>query len=867
MDIIVGHQNLDFDCVGSMVAAKKLHPEAKIYLQPTAEGGVLEFLNLYRDHFSFFRYSEYRDQEIDKMIVVDTNKRERLGPYAEFLGKADEIILYDHHPPEQGDIDAAETIVGEAGSLISIMVQKLRDKNLGVTSFEATLFMIGLHQETGNLQFGTATPSDYSAGEFLLGAGADLDLVQNFCNRPLSSEQKELLNEVLAKSEKITINNVPVVISTAERDRYIPEVALIAHKLRDMENANLLILMVRMNQRIQMVVRNRYQNVDGGAIARQFGGGGHKRAASATLAGLTLSEARDALIRFLEERLKPELTAAEVMTTPAHSIREDLKVEKAHQIMLELGHGGLPITDKENRLCGIITRSDIDKAVEHDLTHAPVKGFMTPEVVTISPDTGLQQIQNILTEEQIGRLPVTENGLLVGIVTRTDVVRILHERYSPARVKESSPPYSQQPEPDNVKRLLKEVLEPEQFKLLKEWGRVAEGIGEKLYLVGGSVRDILLEIKPGELDLVVEQDAVNFAEEISRRYDYEYNTHEKFRTARVYMPGSDNIDLATARSEYYSHPAALPRVNIDQASVQQDLRRRDFTINSMAVSLVPEDFGELLDIFGGRQDLEEGVIKIIYAMSFLDDPIRIFRAFRFAARFDFKLARDTRFQLQQALNGHPFAEVSGDRLRDEIDRVFREPSPVKVVKRLFERDVFSNFMPEFKWVEEMELWFKQAHTLLDEEDLKRPEMVYYCLLLRPFPSEKIEQLAERLMFNQRRCRIVNKFKQFEEIRGEVEFASQPSRLYNLLNYIREAEVFVALLASESENIQKKIKTYREEIAPVSRIVDGEDLKEWGVEPGPIMGEMLENIFAYQLDTGTEDKEELKEFFKKEYEFN
>ncbi len=867
MDIIVGHQNLDFDCVGSMVAAKKLHPDAKIYLQPTAEGGVLEFLNLYRDHFSFFRYSEYRDQKIGEIIVVDTNKGERLGPYEKLLEQAERVVLYDHHPPDQGDIVADETIVGEAGSLISLMVQKLRDKNLGITSFEATLFMIGLHQETGNLQFGTATPSDYRAGEFLLEAGADLDLVQNFCNRPLSSEQKELLNEVLAKSEKITINNVPVIISTAERDRYIPEVALIAHKLRDMENANLLILLVRMNQRIQMVVRNRYQHVDGGAIARQFGGGGHKRAASATLAGVTLPEARDALIRFLEERLKPELTAAEVMTTPAHSIKEELEVEKAHQIMLELGHGGLPITDGEDKLCGIITRSDVDKAVEHDLTHAPVKGFMTPEVATISPDTGLQQIQDIMTEKQVGRLPVTEDGRLVGIVTRTDVVRILHERYSPARVKEAAPPYSRQPEPDNVKRLLKEVISEEQFKVLKEWGRVAEETGEKLYLVGGSVRDILLEIQPGELDLVVEQDAISFAKEICRRYDYDYNTHEKFRTARIYMPESENIDLATARSEYYSHPAALPRVNIDQASVQQDLRRRDFTINSMAVSVSPDDFGELLDIFGGRQDLEEGLVKIIYPMSFLDDPIRIFRAFRFAARFDFKLHRGTRFQLAQALKGQPFAKVSGDRIRDELDRVFLEPSPLQVVKRLFERKVFPTFMPEFEWRDEMETWFEQADNLLAKEEVKRPEMVYYCLLLRPFTPEKIEQLSERLMFNQRRCRIVNKYKSFEEIRGEVEFASQPSRLYNLLNFIREPEVFVALLASENDNIREKIKTYREEIAPVSRIVDGEDLKEWGVEPGPIMGEILEDIFAYQLDTGVADKGELKEYFEREYDFD
>ncbi|MFB6345486.1 MAG: CBS domain-containing protein, partial [bacterium] len=155
--------------------------------------------------------------------------------------------------------------------------------------------------------------------------------------------------------------------------------------------------------------------------------GGHARAASATISGVTLKEARQALEDVLKEQLKPGLTARQIMSHPVHSIRQDLPVEEAQDVMLRLGHQGMPVTNEKDELVGIITRSDIDKAVKHELTHAPVKGFMNPGVVTIDTDTGLHQIQNIMMNEQIGRLPVVEDGKLIGIVTRTDLIRILHE--------------------------------------------------------------------------------------------------------------------------------------------------------------------------------------------------------------------------------------------------------------------------------------------------------------------------------------------------------------------------------------------------------------------------------------------------------
>ncbi|MFB6345487.1 MAG: bifunctional oligoribonuclease/PAP phosphatase NrnA, partial [bacterium] len=271
MKIIVGHQNLDFDCVSSMVAVQKLHTDATIFLQATAEGNVLEYLNLYRHHFSFERESQFNPDDVDTVIVVDTNSRSRLGKYSEAIDQAEKVILYDHHPPEHGDIDADEVHVDSVGALITMMVEKLQKQNIKLSSVEATLFMLGLHQETGGLQFGTTGIRDYQAGTFLMEAGADLDVVQNFIYQQLTDEQMSLFNDLLSNARSLSINNVPVTISMAERDEYISEVALLAHKLRDTENANLLCLLVRLGERIQLVIRNRYSNIDAGELACQFG--------------------------------------------------------------------------------------------------------------------------------------------------------------------------------------------------------------------------------------------------------------------------------------------------------------------------------------------------------------------------------------------------------------------------------------------------------------------------------------------------------------------------------------------------------------------------------------------------------------------
>jgi tRNA nucleotidyltransferase (CCA-adding enzyme) len=857
---IVGHENMDFDCLGSMVAASKLHPDAEIFLQPTAEGSVLEYLNLYREHFDFRRLKNFQSDEVETLILVETGSRERLGPYAGAVDGAREIILYDHHGAPDADFSISQSHIGDSGALITLMIQKLQDRNLTPTDVEATLYLLALHQETGSLQFGSTDANDYATGQYLMENGANLDLVQEYTHRPLTAEQIDLLNDLLDHSQNFMINEIPVTFARAERDQYIPEIALLAHKLQDAENANFLAVIVGLEERVQIVLRTRYDHLDAGSIARKLGGNGHPRAASVAIKNESIDQAEDRLIQCLNEELFARLTARDLMSSPVHSVRPDLSVQDAHELMLRLGHHGLPITNEDDDLIGIITRTDVDKAINHDLTHAPVKGFMSPEVVTVEPEAGLDRLHTMLTNEQIGRLPVVEDGRLVGIVTRTDLIRTLHDREGGFQSSKNKPKTAQSVPATNVTSDLENSFDEEWMNRIREWGRVAEGLDDTLYLVGGCVRDVLLGRPLKDVDFLLEEDAIAFVQAISEQGNYDVSTHDEFRTAVLTLPNGRTIDFATARSEYYSHPSALPDVEVKYASIVQDLRRRDFTINAMAIRLTPEDFGELVDLYGGYRDLRNGVIRILYAMSFVDDPTRLFRALRFSERLGFDLEQRTYSQFEKAVEEADFDEVSGERLRAELERIFREENTCSILRALAEHQILTQIHSDIQLEDDLEEWISETGSWLDNYPVKNSDVIYYCFLFASLSKQAVEAVIDRLNFARREATILRMNSEFYRHRSTFEEAESPSDIYRACEALDSHELLIARAVMEDSTVTEAVRRYLEELVDSEPIVDGECLKNWGVEPGPRMGEVLEELFDYQLDNGISSREPLKRYF-------
>lgn len=223
-------------------------------------------------------------------------------------------------------------------------------------------------------------------------------------------------------------------------------------------------------------------------------------------------------------------------------------------------------------------------------------------------------------------------------------------------------------------------LNPALQGILHEAGALAGPLGYRAFVVGGLVRDLLLGQKTFDLDIVVEGEGIPFARDLAGRLQARLKSHERFGTATLIFPDGLRVDVATARTEVYDRQAALPRVT--PGSIRDDMCRRDFTINAMAASLMPGEFGRLLDDFRGLRDLREGRIRVLHEKSFLDDPTRIFRAVRFESRLGFRIVRSTRALIDEALSRRVLDDLEDYRVAAELRLILGEPDPAGPLRRL-----------------------------------------------------------------------------------------------------------------------------------------------------------------------------------------
>jgi len=350
----------------------------------------------------------------------------------------------------------------------------------------------------------------------------------------------------------------------------------------------------------------------------------------------------------------------------------------------------LPVI-REERVAGLIDRSTVERALHHGLGKSAVEEYMTSEFLAFAPDDPVEAIERAMAEGHQRLAPILERGALVGVVTRGDLVGLARETEEREMLPSQGPEEAEEALPRgrrrSVRAMMRERLPGPIVDLLRALGETAEEIGMRAYAVGGFVRDLLLGQEDYDLDIVVEGDAIRFAEAFAARAGGRLRRHEMFGTAvivlprRPDLPGGEQefrIDAATARRESYAHPGALPTV--ERSSLKRDLYRRDFTINTLAIRLDPPGFGELLDFFGGQRDLKDRQIRVLHALSFVEDPTRAFRALRFESRFHFRLDKFTERLLRQAA-GHLDA-VSGPRILNELLPILEEPRAAAILRRL-----------------------------------------------------------------------------------------------------------------------------------------------------------------------------------------
>ncbi len=407
----------------------------------------------------------------------------------------------------------------------------------------------------------------------------------------------------------------------------------------------------------------------------------------------------------------------------------------------------------------------------------------------------------------------------------------------------------------NLAKRIEKQLPAELVNFMLVAGKVAVSQGQNLYLVGGVVRDLLLGKPNFDLDLVVEGDAIDLAHQLIQINQGKITTHPRFKTAKLQWD-KWSVDLATARSETYARPGALPSVK--PGSLTSDLFRRDFTINAMAICLNPGRYGELIDLYGGRDDLEHKLVRILHEQSFTDDATRIWRGLRYEQRLNFHLERETLELLKRDI---PMLDtISGDRIRYELECIFGEERPEKVLRRAEELGVLLRLHPALRgngWLAEK---FKQARQLTSPN--LPPIGLYLALLAYRLSDKESEHLISYLRLSKPIAQTLRDSLSLKaKLKSLADPELTPSRIHHLLDGYSSPAITANLLASDSPVARQHIQLFLGKLRYIKPALTGNDLLRLGIAPGPQIKELLERLHEARLDGKVRSKQGEKELVK------
>jgi len=860
MEVITTHLNADFDSLASMLAAKKLYPEGVLVFPGSQEKSLRDFFV----HSTLYALDVERIKNIDlqkvtRLILVDTRQISRIGKFSEIIGKSGlEIHIYDHHPPSPDDVPGSIEVIAEAGANVTLLIKILEERGIEITPDEATVMMLGIYEDTGSLTFPSVKEEDFRAAAYLIRNGANLNILSNVVTKELSAEQVFLLHDLIRSAERYHIHGMDVVLAQASVDYYIGDIAVLAHKLMDMDNLDVLFVLVLMENRVYLIGRSRLEEVNVAEIASEFGGGGHPTAASATMKGMTLIEASQRLVKTLKDLVRPKKTARDVMVYPVKMIEPDKNLEEADAILSRYNLNALPVLD-EGRVIGLISKQVVDRAVRHGLKSFMVREYMTTEFSVVSPDAGFSRVQELMIGQNQSFLPVIEKDRLIGTISVGDVVRGLQEEMMKSvkgsSVLEGQPLY---PRKKVISKLMGERFPEKIQNLLKEFGRIGDELGYSVYAVGGFARDLLMGVENLDLDIVVEGDGIRFAEEFQKKFPCRIRTHKKFGTAIVLFPDHTKVDVATARLEIYEAPAALPTV--EKGSIRMDLYRRDFTINTLAIQLNPRAFGELIDFFGGVRDIKEKVIRVLHNLSFVDDPTRVFRAIRFEQRLGFQISKHTRNLMKNAVKMAFLERLSGGRIFSELLLILQEDNPIPALKGMNDFDLFHFLHPRLKLNEEMENLLERIHHVISWFELLFLEeqyelwLIYFYGFIDSLKGEEVEEICQRLSMNSKiQKKVVQGKREADQALLRIfswihsDFQPKRSEIYALLDPLpTEAKLFMMAKTTQVAT-RRYISLYFTQLKDMRPLLKGSDLIQMGIKPGPSIGKKLTDLLKARLD--------------------
>lgn len=429
--IITTHKNADFDAFASLVAATLIYPGAVAAIPKSINPNVRGFISIHKDIFDYVDRWSIETGKVRRLIVVDTADWNRLGPIAKLKQRKDlEVLVWDHHG--RGNIDATWKCQEAVGATVTLMVRRLKAMRKLITPIQATLFLAGLYEDTGNLTFSSCTAEDAYAAGWLLDRKADLALVNKFLRPAYGEKQKDVLFEMLQNTSRSKINGYSVSISRIRIDGHVSNLALVVRMYRDIVNVDAafgLFVSVEKNGREKCMVIGRSDNegLDVGFLMKSMGGGGHPGAGSAMLKDVNPEAAEQMIIELIKGNQQSSVQISDLMSFPVLSIPPETSMDEVARILRQRGCTGLPVVS-DGMLVGIISRRDFKKIRKESQLQAPVKAFMSTRVISIDPGKSPIQAARIMVRHDIGRLPVVEDGRIIGIITRSDAMLYFYDQ-------------------------------------------------------------------------------------------------------------------------------------------------------------------------------------------------------------------------------------------------------------------------------------------------------------------------------------------------------------------------------------------------------------------------------------------------------
>ncbi|MCC5657008.1 CBS domain-containing protein [Nostoc sp. XA010] len=906
MDLILCHTTADFDALGAAVGLTRLLPGSKIVLSGGSHPPVRDFLALHRDEYPLIERRSVIPEKIRSLTVVDTQQRDRLGKAAEWLDLpyVKEIIIYDHHLGQESDIPATESYISSVGATTTLIVEQLQQQEISLTSAEATVMALGIHVDTGSLTYDQSTPRDALALAWLMQQGASLSVISTYRDPGLSPQLQQLLTESLENLEYFCLHGYTVAWVTLKTDGFVPGLSSLASELVELTEIDALLLaneyaLDESDSRLTVIGRSQIPKTNLNLLFQLLGGGGHSQAASLNLRGVDSEAILKQLLDGVKAQIPHPLTARDLMSSPVRTILPETTIAEAQRILLRYGHSGLSVVDAQGQLVGIISRRDLDVALHHGFSHAPVKGYMTTNLKTIAPDTTLPQIESLMVTYDIGRLPVLENEQLVGLVTRTDVLRELHQERDED---EEGQKFKIQNDANvaltkfkiPLSTELQNRLAPQLWQLLTTASQEAEKRGWHLYLVGGAVRDLLFaEATSGtlmikDIDLVVDGfhksadvgAGVELAKALQQLYPAaRLEIHGAFQTAALLWhkdPELDSlwVDIATARTEFYPYPAANPEV--EASSIRQDLYRRDFSINALALRLTNPRGGELLDFFGGLLDLQAKKIRVLHPNSFIEDPTRIYRGVRFAVRFGFQIEPQTEEFIRYAINSGVYDRTAQEnsktpalqtRLKTELKHILEAPYWKSALQLLDNLGALQCIHPtlnlDAELLRQLRLLERCLRRFDAEQTLIHWEMRLEALIAHLAPQYRAK-VAKNLQLQEDTIKCLQNLASAQtKVMESLPKCQSPSQVVQLLRHYDLLTLILIALQSP-RSLRHQIWEYLTVWANVQPLLNGNDLKKLGYKPGPQYRQILDDVVAATLDGVIKDRAEAEEFLVQHY---